>query len=276
MPVINAKRILVPHDFSVTSEAARHYAIELANALHAAVDVVHVSDKTDFRLPLNAGFDVRAGSPRREIPRYAHERDADLIVMGTHGRSSFAQAVVGSVTASVVRNAPCPVLTVRLPRRRFCLSNVLVGLDLEPASINALAYGRAFCQTFGAKLHVLHAMENYFLRPIVPDSKMLELRAYEQLDELVTDDDRKSLQATTIVSVSDAPADVLLEYATRGDIDLIVLGTHGRRAINRLLLGSVSERVVRLSPCPVLTVHHPERDCLLPQAVLANAAAHHL
>ena len=276
MAIINAKRILVAHDFSPTSEAARDYAIGLASALHAALDVVHVTDKADSPLPFNAGFEVLPGSPQREIPRYAHDRDIDLIVMGTHGLRSFAQAAVGSVAARVVRNAPCPVLTVRLPRRPFGVSNVLVGLDFEPASVNALAYGRAFCQTFGARLHVLHAMENYFLRPIVPDPKMLEFRVYEQLDEMITQDDRKSLQATTIVTVSDTPADALLEYAPRGNIDLIVLGTHGGRAINRLLLGSVSERVVRLSPSPVLTVHHPERDFLLPQAVLANVAARHL
>jgi nucleotide-binding universal stress UspA family protein len=76
--------------------------------------------------------------------------------------------------------------------------------------------------------------------------------------------------------VSDTPADVLLDYVPRAAIDLVVLGTHGRRAINRLLLGSVGERLIRLSPCPVLTVNHPERDCLLPQTVLADVEAHHL
>jgi hypothetical protein len=67
---------------------------------------------------------------------------------------------------------------------------VLVGVDFGPASINALACGRAFCKTFGAKLHVLHAMENHFLRPIAHDPKTLEDRAYEQLDRPLTDDDR--------------------------------------------------------------------------------------
>ena len=243
----------------------------LANALGAELDVIHVSDKTHSELPFSPEFAVRPGSPHREITRFARERDVDLIVMGTHGRSSFAQAVVGSVAARVVRSAPCPVLTVRLPQRSFGLSNVLVGVDFEPASINALAYGRAFCQTFGAKLHVLHARENYFLRPIVPDPQVLDARVRERLETLLTDDDRKDLDATAVVDVSDMPADALLDYVPRAGIDLILLGTHGRRNINRLLMGSVAERVVRLSPCPVLTVHHPERDCLMPLALIATA-----
>jgi nucleotide-binding universal stress UspA family protein len=272
MTTIAAKRILVPHDFSATSEAARRYAMALAKALGAALDVLHVSDKTDRSLPFTAGFEVRPGNPSREIDRFARERDVDLIVMGTHGRSSFAQAVVGSVAAKVIRTAPCPVLTVRLPQRGFGLANVLVGVDFEPASMNAVAYGRAFCRMYGAKLHVLHVMENYFLRPIVPDPQTLEFRAHEQLEELLTDDDRRALHATAIVDGSDLPADVLIDYAPQHAIDLIVLGTHGRRRIDRLLMGSVAERVVRLAPCPVLIVHHPERNCLADESILATAA----
>jgi nucleotide-binding universal stress UspA family protein len=63
--------------------------------------------------------EIREGSPFYEIIRYAKERDIDLIVMGTHGRSGLVHVLLGSVTEKVVRKAPCPVLTVRHPEHEF-------------------------------------------------------------------------------------------------------------------------------------------------------------
>ena len=164
------RRILVPHDFSDMSEAARSYAAGLAETFGATVDVLHVTEKTHAELPFSPGFVVRPGSPQAEIIRFAKDRESDVIVMGTHGRGAVAHTFIGSVAARVVRTAPCPVLTVRLPRREFHLSNVLVAVDFGAASRAALAYGGALSRICGAQLHVLHVTENYFLRPIVADS----------------------------------------------------------------------------------------------------------
>jgi universal stress protein A len=147
--MIALQNILVPHDFSETSEAAVRYANELARAFGAKLHLLHVSDKTkdematEFPLGLDGSlevairerlpkilspaeqkdflpaFEVWPGSPAAEIVRYANERNIDLIVMGTHGRGFVAHAVIGSVTEKVVRTAPCPVLTVRDRQPRF-------------------------------------------------------------------------------------------------------------------------------------------------------------
>jgi len=150
--MITLKRILVPHDFSETSEAAVKYAIALAKAFGAKLHLLHVSDKartdmaTEFPLGLQESveeairerlltivtpqekkefkpeFELRGGTPYVEIVRYAREHDIDLIVMGTHGRGFVAHVVMGSVAEKVVRTAPCPVLTVHTPEREFVVA----------------------------------------------------------------------------------------------------------------------------------------------------------
>jgi nucleotide-binding universal stress UspA family protein len=141
--MLTLKRILVPHDFSETSDAAVKYAIALGRTFGASLLFLHVGDRarydleTEFPLGLESelrdamrerlqeiltpaeqaelmpDFDVRAGHPARVIVEYAKEREADLIVMGTHGRTMVSHAILGSVAENVVRIAECPVLTVR-------------------------------------------------------------------------------------------------------------------------------------------------------------------
>ena len=255
------RRILVPHDFSDMSEAARSYAAGLAEAFGATVDVLHVTERTRAELPFSPGFVVRPGSPPAEIIRFAKDRESDVIVMGTHGRGAVAHTLLGSFAARVVRTAPCPVLTLRLPRREFHLSNVLVAVDFGAASRAALAYGGALSRICGAQLHLLHVTENYFLSPIVADPHALELRAEAQLSEWLADTGVRVRDARLVIDVSDTPAEVIADYARRADIDLVVMGTHGRRTMERLLIGSVAERIVRTAPCPVLTVHEANRVC---------------
>ena len=133
-------------------------------------------------------------------------------------------------------------------------SRILVATDFGTAADAALSHGRALARTFGASLHVLHVLENFFLRPTVADPPRLEAAALLQLNNCLTEDDRRILRARSVVETSDHPADSIVAYARAADIDLIVMGTHGRGAIDRLFLGSVAERVMRIAPCPVLTV----------------------
>lgn len=138
------KGILVPTDFSETSDAALRYATQLALTLGARINLVHVPGKTgehfeaDFphgkfetatreRLAsfltkeelerLRPEYALRVGAPAEEIVRYADLCRADLIIMGTHGRSGVAHVLMGSVAEQVVRAAPCPVLLVRTPKQ---------------------------------------------------------------------------------------------------------------------------------------------------------------
>jgi nucleotide-binding universal stress UspA family protein len=142
-----AKSILVPTDFSETSDAALTYAVDLAHTLGAQLYLMHVPGKTgeNFEANFEANFPVgrfetaaqerlstllspeeierlrpeyalRLGTPADEIIRYADARDIDLIIMGTHGRSGVAHLLMGSVAEQVVRTAPCAVLLVRHPK----------------------------------------------------------------------------------------------------------------------------------------------------------------
>ena len=153
------------------------------------------------------------------------------------------------------------------------LKTVLVATDFSPPSDAALAYGRALARTFGASLHLLHVVENYFLRPTAAAPYMIQEARTRMLDEQLNDEDRQQLGARTTLEISDEPADAIAGYAKAQKIDLIVMGTHGRSGLERLLVGSVAEHVIRTAPCPVLTVRHPEHEFIVPD--LTEKARHH-
>jgi nucleotide-binding universal stress UspA family protein len=144
------------------------------------------------------------------------------------------------------------------------LKRVLVATDFSASSDRALMYGRAIAKRFGASLHLLHVAENSFLRPVVQNPHAIMAAKTRTLNDRLTTDDRLTLRACAVIEISDAPAKAIVEYAKAEAIDLIVIGTHGRDAASQMLAGSVAERVVRLAPCPVLTVRHPEREFVFP------------
>ncbi len=162
----------------------------------------------------------------------------------------------------------------------IALKNVLVATDFgEPAAV-ALNYGRDLARTFNARLHVVHFVDDVIARwspemGLVSEDlqKDLEERGWRDLNALITDDDRRTLSIVADVRTSLNAATGIVEYAKAHAIDLIITGTHGRGAMKHFLLGSVAERVVRLAPCPALTVHATERDFIAPDAMAACAIA---
>ena len=140
------------------------------------------------------------------------------------------------------------------------LKQVLVAVDFDETSNVALIYARSLARTFGARLHVLHVMGNSFMRPMANDPRAVEAGVTKRLLDTLTDDDRTALHAVPVLRTSDAPADEIVKYAEAEQVDLIVLGTHGRPGVAHLFMGSVAEKVVRSAPCPVLTLRHPRRE----------------
>ncbi|MEQ1910760.1 MAG: universal stress protein [Vicinamibacterales bacterium] len=140
------------------------------------------------------------------------------------------------------------------------LKQVLVAVDFDEMSNVALNYARSLARTFGARLHVLHVMENPFLRAMANDPRAIESGITRRLLDTLTDEDRSVLHAVPVLRTSDAPAEEIVKYAQSELIDLIVLGTHGRPGVAHFLMGSVAEKVVRTAPCPVLTLRNPERE----------------
>ena len=255
--MIAVERILVAHDFTKNAAAALDKAVTLAGVLDATCEVLHVVEPSGIDAgddpPMGFAVEYRHGVPHQEIVRYAAERSIDLIVMGTHGRRGLAHALLGSVAERVVRTAACPVLTVR-ERSRPVAANILVATDFGAASEAALAYARTLAHLCGASLQLLHVAENYFMRPIASDPHVLIAAARERLRAQLTDDDRSRLAALAILDLADHPAEAIVDYARNANIDLIVMGTHGRQSLDRFLVGSVAEQVVRTASSNVLTV----------------------
>jgi len=161
------------------------------------------------------------------------------------------------------------------------LKKILVATDFGESSEAALTYGRDIARSFDATLHVLHIVQNVYTQfgteayvSVLPDlQRDVEDAARTRLEALLSAEDRETLHATAVVLTSGAPASAIVDYANEARIDLIIMGTHGRGAVAHLLMGSVAERVVRTAPCPVLTVRHPEREFVVPDALVAVARA---
>jgi nucleotide-binding universal stress UspA family protein len=162
------------------------------------------------------------------------------------------------------------------------LKRVLVATDFGEAAEAALNYGRELARVFGASVDVLHVCENTYTRGFGVEGVMvacpdlqrdLEQAARKRLDSLLSDEDRTMLRAQAIVLTSNTTAFAIVDYARETKADLILMGTHGRGAVAHFLMGSVAEHVVRTAPCPVLTVRHPEREFVLPDALVAVAKA---
>jgi nucleotide-binding universal stress UspA family protein len=298
--MLQIKKILLPTDFFPCANQALDHALYLAkkhnaefHMLHAIVlhdddphnPAAHVVnlDEIHQRLKELASADMDAAIRERKesgvtivteqrrgvaaaavILRYAEENDIDLIVMGTHGRRGLGHLFLGSVAEEVVRLATSPVLTIREQAERQDvrrMARILVPLDFSEHSSNALQCAREIAITYGAKLDLLHVIEE------TTQPAFYEM-AGVPLDELRADREKKSIQEMERLHVSSTGPEIkadyhamvgrasrdIVEFAKENDIDLIVIATHGLTGIRHLLLGSVTEKVVRMAPCPVFTV----------------------
>jgi nucleotide-binding universal stress UspA family protein len=164
----------------------------------------------------------------------------------------------------------------------IAIKNILVATDFGEAADSALSYGRELAGRFRATLHVLNVVENFYVTTFgaetyaafVPDmQREIESAARKRLDEALIDSDGSGPATKGVVTTSGSAAFAIVDYAGDNSIDLIVMGTHGRGALAHLMMGSVAERVVRLAPCPVLTVRHPQHEFVTPDTLVAAARA---
>ena len=152
------------------------------------------------------------------------------------------------------------------------LKRVLVPTDFSGTSDAALTYGKALAGQFGASLHLLHVLDDSLLTAYASEAfsaSLLRLRdeveqdTRARLGAVLSVEERRTFGAVVVLRRGEASAEIV-GYASEQQIDLIVMGTHGRGPVSHMLLGSVAELVVRRSPCPVLTVRHPEHEFLEP------------
>jgi len=297
--MIDIKRILCPVDYSAFSRHALDHALAIAQWYGASVTALYVlpqvaslipagdlglyppvaltpDDLRQFRTELETFVAesgprvptdavVVEGRTAGEIERLAREIPADLVVMGTHGRSGFDRLMLGSVTERILRKAPCPVLTVpasvsATPAPPALFTRILCAVDFSPASLVALAYAESLAEEADAHLRLIHALEPASVfEPVVMggpggppvDAKVRET-ARAHLRDAVSQEARIYSQVTETVTVGKAYREILREAAEHRS-DLIVIGAHGG-GLGAGAFGSTTNHVVRDARCPVLSL----------------------
>lgn len=197
---------------------------------------------------------------------YASAQNVDVILMGTHGRRGFRRMLLGSVAEEVLRLSNCPVLTIRPPaektsRNGIASHPILVPIDFSAHSAHALQYAKELAALYGTRLELVHVIEErvhpdfygmmpqsiYDVQPdIEPQSRMHMAQMYQMTPGPDVDVEYMVMPGRAGTEIS--------RYAEECGARLIVIGTHGLTGFEHFVMGSTTERVVRRSTVPVLTV----------------------
>ncbi|WP_447976691.1 universal stress protein [Candidatus Nitrospira bockiana] len=285
-------RMLFASDFTACSAYAEPYAFSMAkqfdaefDALYAASPEARPSTELDEEQVIHelAGLVSRAaahGVVAHALPGTGHSATevvqtvtavhADMVALGTRASGFIEQVRSEPLAEAIIRDAPCPVLTVCLPQgdpRRGLrrdheeqrLNRVLIPLDFSDCSQYALLYGIQMAKELGLEVTLLHVLDWAW---IGLHTKLSTLTAVERVRELVEGAVAKTVQDLHVQGVrarylikDGAPIDIILETSRDTDCSMLVIGTHGHHGLKRLVLGSVARAAVAAAACPVLTIN---------------------
>lgn len=223
----------------------------------------------EYRETLNVRPLVRVGDVKDELLLMVGAEEPDLVVMGTHGRRRFERWMLGSVTENLLRKIAAPVLTVSHVDEKHQvtkpapvpLDKILYATDLSSESVEGTKRAVELARAFSAQLVILHVVQNLgwamgseFV-PLDAESRVVQVRqaAFEFLVNSVPESVRED-PSVRIELREGIPFETILAFAVSEDVDLIVLNTQSRSGLDRALLGSTAERVVRGANVPVLSV----------------------
>lgn len=288
----SVKSILVPTDLSEAANRALDYAAPLANRFGAKVKLIHViehnpgatepelyllqskraiekaddtllslaRERIDEWIPVEAR--VATGQPWEKICSEARKSKSDLIILSTHGFKGLKRLFLGSTTERVIRHAPCSVLAVRGhgeadAERELQPKRILVPVDFSKRSRPALEFAVEVARPFNAEVIILYVVPVYY-----------GVGEYDQAAYALLCADMRSTGTKKLAALIKAPfgrgvamqtqirhgrpGTEINDFAKDKNCDLIVISTHGWTGWNRVLLGSVTEEVVRYAQCPVL------------------------
>jgi nucleotide-binding universal stress UspA family protein len=290
-------RILYATDLSATSEPAWDEARRLGRLFNAEILVLYVvappvvlpvegyfppdlyeevlrdarrhAEKALDRLLgsiAGSGLKVRLrleeGPAASRILEVARQEAAHLLVVGTHSRTGLRRAILGSVADRMIRQATCPVLTVRTrpesaPRRE--IRRICYATDFSPTARAAWPWVAAIASAAGAEVDLVHVT----FEPVVDHHMPTEAigRMAQLLQEQGQMEVERFLERSTLprerihVHLSPGvPGEQIVHRAQERAADLIVMGTHGWSGVVRWMLGSVAQFVIQTGPCPVLTI----------------------
>jgi nucleotide-binding universal stress UspA family protein len=243
-------------------QAVQFFPREPIRARHEALEQkmreVYVADR---RLELE--YQLREGDAAVEILREARQVGSELIVVGTHGRTGLRRLLAGSVATAVLHGAPCPVLALRSaeqPRPARGIHVILHATDFSVDSDAALRLARQLAREHGARLFILHVERLDVLSygtPAADVDPRVFMDALDNMRKRVDGPDLKS-RVETMLRRGFAPEGIIGAAEEIG-CDLIVIGTHGRTGLSRLLMGSVAEHVLPKASCAVLIVKAGQR-----------------
>jgi nucleotide-binding universal stress UspA family protein len=284
------KNVLVPVDFSPPSRLALDYAVSLARKFRATLTLMHVmespsglahsfrseSAKTEnahreqaLRMlsallgsedqdDLDLRIVIKSGDIKDEIVSTIGEQRADIAVMGTHGRGFFGRLVIGSITEGILRRTTIPVLTVSRATKPLTFGRILFATDLSESSRCGFRFALDVAQTMGSDVLILHALERVCLTygggemvGYVSEHNVEE--AKKKLVDFAAEANSRQVKTETLV-VEGVPAEEILKAASESDADLILITAAHKGFVERTLLGTTAERVIREAQVPVLSI----------------------
>jgi nucleotide-binding universal stress UspA family protein len=287
--MITIKKILCPVDFYPASDAAVEYATTLAANYDATLHLLHViapvlptadeyavntddilkiietkaaeeMKKLEARLKeTGVAFEseLRLGDVYDQITKTTEVLKPDLIVLGTHGRRGLERWFMGSTTEKLLRHSLVPLLAIRATGERPVTTpafrRILVTTDFSEGTADALSYAFSVAQENDSRITLLHVLNDVTADVSGKYRESLIQGVRKQLEDLVPPEARNWCDVVTRVATG-LPYRIILKTIEDEKIDLLVMNIHGKGMVDRVLLGSNAERVVRGASCPVMMV----------------------
>jgi nucleotide-binding universal stress UspA family protein len=278
---VTFERILVPTDFSETSQRALEYAKAIARQDHSQLLLVHVSPPMTLITPPEAawiddseirsaeadlleqsgaalrseGYRARTisltGALYDELLSAVKQNEVDLIVLGTHGRKGYDRLLLGSDAEAVLRHAYCPVLLVgpaapALQEKTWHLREVICATTLDPRSAQVAAFAHKLAAQHGADLVLFHAQ--------TPDSPDADWVSFEEAFHHYVPEGFGTCSCLRTRLASTAPGTSIVDLARQRGCDLIVMGAHPASSMATHLSPGTAAKVLIEAPCPVMTM----------------------
>jgi nucleotide-binding universal stress UspA family protein len=287
--MIRIQNILVPVDFSDASKRAVNYGLSLALEFKARLILAHIAHfdtaaydeakadlieliPPDCREPLTFEIIVKSGDVRSELLGIVQDKEIDLVIMGTRGRSYFERMLLGSVTDRMLRKLHVPILTVSHldPEREIHtpgpvpLQKILYATDLANGSEEGLKFSIRLARGLDATLTVAHvaqfadaAFHGVEAAAFLPDyANEIRAQAEERLSRLVALVSDGSVPISTVLAEG-VPYETVNRLAEQLKADLIVINLQNKGLLERAVLGATAERVIRTATVPVLSLPLP-------------------
>ncbi|MCX7835062.1 MAG: universal stress protein [bacterium] len=270
------KTILFPTDFAKPSFTALQYAISFASILNAEIQIMHCKSSNDEdthiesmkeqfvnelqKTQTNYQFQFTfSKDPSTQIIQACTTNNPTLLIMSTHGRHPLAKWMLGSITEQVMRHTPTPVILVPCNTKQQVpnlIKVILVGIDFSLPSRQALNWAKYISKQCDGEIHILHTIESGVfqgtpfefpsLQNLVPNAEQTILEAFKNFDSNIPIPTLSHHHVLTGIASKE-----MVALAEQLNAQLLVIGPHGSGGMRELLLGSTTERVVRMSPCPV-------------------------